>query len=1095
MALDTGTLRALARLFDQWQNADELSAQESALEQARIQREAATHGKEFAAAFAVMIQSAKGAYSANGQNVLPPLPDAMRDAAAAASLSSGERGAPHRPRNLDQSLPPREPGQHVGPYRLIKEIGRGGMGVVWLAVRADGQHERQVALKMPLVENLNWLLAARFARERNILASLEHPGIARLYDAGVDADTQPYIALEYVVGVPINDYVRQQQLKPEAIVQLFTKVINAVSHAHAQLVIHRDIKPTNILVDAKGEPHLLDFGIAKLLDDEGSMSAEATQLTRMSGRALTLDYASPEQVNGQTLGTASDVYALGVVLYELLTGTKPYAPKGPTRRDLELAIIEQEPTKPSDRLMLTGTSEAGKTARRIRGDLDTVVLKALKKDPRQRYATAQAFADDLKRYLAFEPIAAKPDAGWYRVGRFVRRNRWALAAAGAIAATLAVGVVSTLWQAERAEIEAKRANAESLLKEGEATRANAAALQAANAERRARVQAVDATEQAKRADQAAAAANNERLRADVAAQSAQLERDRATTAANLANAAETRALDAAALAGAERDIATEQRNQARTQARRANAMTDFMSGLFGANSVNQIDPIAARKATAVDLLDRGAAQVATALKDESVALEAALQSLAEMYGQLALPEKGHDLVVKRWQSVEARNGNDLERIAAAIALGASHMDIGEYSVAIEKASYIRGKLELIPESDIKLRAQAQCLIGRALGTQSPPSPGIPHLEESVRLYRSLLMPVDAAPNIAYVTCGKHLAGLSREPQRINAGLALLDELTGYLQPYANEVPAILGGLETVKGNSLRAAMRFRDASDAHRRSVALYESTGNYADVLDQKVSLALALSPMGLYREALPLHEAARAYTEKIGTSSGEAAVLTRMLYADALGMAGDAKRACEIGLRLFAENKGKPVYPRLLNAYWRVSALECALAGRVNEAEVLQKEREASYIQLKQREPVLLRYLYGMLHLAKGEPKEAIKWLSVLNDRELVISGFTSMPSLTGRIAFCRASIKLGEALACERGLRQIEKAFATTPALLDLRPTYADFLSAYGEYHLATGDTAAALNKLRQALEIQENVEIPESHRARRTRELIEQGAAKK
>ena len=448
MTTPSQLLHRLSTFYDRWQTA-------TGEERTAIQREADAQGAEFARAFAAMIAQAE---TGAAQTQLTPLSDAWRDAALSRRSDGGTNGNHPGVASLDSPPPAREPGQHVGPYRLIKEIGRGGMGVVWLAARSDGTHERQVALKMPLVENLNWLLAARFARERNILASLEHPGIARLYDAGVDAATQPYIALEYVVGQSINDYVRAKQLKPEAIVQLFTKVINAVSHAHAQLVIHRDIKPSNILVDAKGEPHLLDFGIAKLLDDEDSMSADATQLTRMSGRALTLDYASPEQVNGQTLGTASDVYALGVVLYELLTGNKPYAPKGPTRRDLELAICEQEPTKPSDKLMLTGTSESGKNARRIRGDLDTVLLKALKKDPRQRYATAQAFADDLKRYLAFEPITAKPDSEWYRITKFARRNRLAMAAAALFGIAVSVGVASTLHQATLAKKEARRAN-------------------------------------------------------------------------------------------------------------------------------------------------------------------------------------------------------------------------------------------------------------------------------------------------------------------------------------------------------------------------------------------------------------------------------------------------------------------------------------------------------------------------------------------------------------------------------------------------------------------------------------------------------------
>lgn len=460
MALTQDQLRNLSRLYDCWQVGD-LTAREA------VQHEVNAAGADVTRAFAKMV-----AYADNGVSaiLLPPIPAATREATL---LALGEGNAPKASNAAlsgdDQTLSiaanthPREPGQRIGPYRLIKELGRGGMGVVWLAERADGQHTRQVALKMPLVENLNWLLAARFARERNILASLEHPGIARLYDAGVDESdrfVQPYIAIEYVQGRQITEYVREKRLKPEATAQLFIRVIEAVGHAHAQLVIHRDIKPSNILVDAKGDPHLLDFGIAKLLDDEDSQNTEETQLTRLSGRALTLDYASPEQVNNASLGTASDVYSLGVVLYESLTGRRPYTPKGSTRRDLEQAILDQDPSRPSDQLLTanTGDSESGKSARRMRGDLDTVVLKALRKDPGQRYVTAQAFADDLKRCLAFEPIAAKPDASWYRVGRFARRNRVAVYAAALLGVAVSAGVASTLHQATLAKKEARRAN-------------------------------------------------------------------------------------------------------------------------------------------------------------------------------------------------------------------------------------------------------------------------------------------------------------------------------------------------------------------------------------------------------------------------------------------------------------------------------------------------------------------------------------------------------------------------------------------------------------------------------------------------------------
>jgi serine/threonine protein kinase len=453
----------LSSLYDHW---EKLDSSERATFETLIRRE---RSAEFSAHFEAVIQAhaaaddnakqTDGSRSASAPTIglSVGISDAMRNEALA--LDEDELV-------IEKTASQLSAGVRVGPYELQHELGRGGMGVVWLAKRADGQHERQIALKMPIAGELGWLIKARFARERAILASLEHPGIARLYETGVDDTGQPYIALEYVPGQPIHHYVRSHALKPDAIVRLFIKVLDAVSHAHAQLVIHRDIKPTNILVDAKGEPHLLDFGIAKLLDSDDGETADATQLTRESGRALTLDYASPEQINSAPLGTASDIYALGVVLFELLTGSRPYFPKGPTRRDLEQAILEQEPPRPSDHLLTTtgkrtqgassSASDIAKASRQLRGDLDTIVLKALKKLPQQRYTTAQAFADDLKRYLAFEPIQAKPDSGWYSFKKFVRRNRVVVAGSSALVTSLSLGLVGTLYQTRIADEKARQ---------------------------------------------------------------------------------------------------------------------------------------------------------------------------------------------------------------------------------------------------------------------------------------------------------------------------------------------------------------------------------------------------------------------------------------------------------------------------------------------------------------------------------------------------------------------------------------------------------------------------------------------------------------
>jgi len=343
-----------------------------------------------------------------------------------------------------------EPGSQIGPYRLLREIGRGGMGTVWLAARTDGTFKRQVALKLPRAEWTDRGLAERMARERAVLASLNHPNIAQLYDAGWASDGRPYLALEYVEGEAIDSWCRRQQLAIAARVRLFVTAIRAVAYAHAKLVIHRDIKPSNVLVAADGSVKLLDFGIAKLLASDQRQASE-TELTQLSGRALTLNYAAPEQILGQPVSTAADTYSLGVMLFELLTGERPYRLAGESRGALEDAIVNVEPPLPSS----VAADKAA--ARALRGDLDTIIRKTLKKAPSERYESAVSFADDLERYLAQQPVSARPDSRRYRARTFIRRNRLALGAAGGFAATLLLGATFALWQAHTARQEATRA--------------------------------------------------------------------------------------------------------------------------------------------------------------------------------------------------------------------------------------------------------------------------------------------------------------------------------------------------------------------------------------------------------------------------------------------------------------------------------------------------------------------------------------------------------------------------------------------------------------------------------------------------------------
>ena len=349
-------------------------------------------------------------------------------------------------------------GSRIGAYRLIRPIGAGGMAEVWLAERADGAFERQVALKLLFnhpARAQRESFVERFKRERDILASLQHPNIAGLHDAGVTSSGQPWLALEYVQGEPITAWCDARGLSVEARVAVFRQVLLAVAYAHANLVIHRDLKPSNILVTAQGEVKLLDFGIAKLIGGEDQGMAD-TELTRQMGRPLTVMYASPEQMEGKALTTASDVYSAGVVLYELVTRQRPYELSDPSPARLSAAIISVEPKPPSRRPPPAG--DAGSPApprlgRAAAADLDAVVMKALAKEPARRYPSAEAMRSDLVRWSERRPVEAQVPSAAYRARRFVLRHRLGvtLASVGLFALLALTGTAIVLGLQAREE--------------------------------------------------------------------------------------------------------------------------------------------------------------------------------------------------------------------------------------------------------------------------------------------------------------------------------------------------------------------------------------------------------------------------------------------------------------------------------------------------------------------------------------------------------------------------------------------------------------------------------------------------------------------
>ncbi|NBB84992.1 MAG: tetratricopeptide repeat protein [Bacteroidetes bacterium] len=366
----------------------------------------------------------------------------------------------------------------IGPYRIVHEVGRGGMGTVYLAERGDGQFEQQVALKLIKRGMDSEAVLRRFRTERQILARLHHPGIARLYDGGVSDDGRPYFAMEYVEGQPITRYCDDHRLSIERRLRLFEGVCEAVHYAHRNLVVHRDLKPSNILVaepvfasqdrrtpkTEDGQVKLLDFGIGKVLSDASEQQAQT--VTEAGLRVMTPEYAAPEQVRGEPVTTATDVYALGVVLYELLTGRRPYDVDGRTPEAVARVVCDTEPDRPStvvsriqegETEMTTTTSEIveqrratspAALRRRLAGDLDTVVLKALRKEPERRYASAEAFVEDIKRHLAGLPVAARSATVGYRIRKFIGRHKAGVTGVLLVLFALIVGMGLAVWQAQ-----------------------------------------------------------------------------------------------------------------------------------------------------------------------------------------------------------------------------------------------------------------------------------------------------------------------------------------------------------------------------------------------------------------------------------------------------------------------------------------------------------------------------------------------------------------------------------------------------------------------------------------------------------------------
>ena len=545
-------------------------------------------------------------------------------------------------------------GDEVGAWRIEKKIGEGGMGAVWLAARHDGHFEGRAAIKFLRTGLGKTEVVERFLRERRLLARLTHPGIARLLDAGTYKN-EPYLVMEYIDGTPITTWAAEHAPRVAERVALMLKVCRAAEHAHGQLIVHRDLKPSNVLVNSNGEPSLLDFGIAKLIDDEDD--DYGTALTRMTGRGFTLGYCAPEQITGEPTGVAADVFSMGVLLFELLTGTLPFKPE-PGREGrvaIEHAIVHNdarslgraldEPHSASARLRPIDASKA-------RGDLEAIVAKALRKNPADRYLTVSAFADDLDRWLGNLPVLARRGNWQYMTMLWLKRNRALAIVATAAFIAVSAGMVAAIWQAERASDEAQRADQEKEV--------------AVEQRRRAEIATAQAT-----------AALAESDRAKGAALQAEQQADR--------NAVLARQSEAAAAASSK---------SAQTETAKAKAVNQYLVTLF-----ESADPehTKGEKLTAREVLDTGAKSLAAQFANDPETMAELQAVLGRTYVALSQPQTAIPLLTAAAATVGKKYGTrSVEHARIVYSLARAEMETEDFP---NSEKHYRESLDILEKVD------------------------------------------------------------------------------------------------------------------------------------------------------------------------------------------------------------------------------------------------------------------------------------------------------------------------------------------------------------------------------------------------------------
>ncbi|MEZ4589375.1 MAG: serine/threonine-protein kinase [Gemmatimonadales bacterium] len=754
-------------------------------------------------------------------------------------------------------------GSLIGPYRLLRLLGQGGMGTVYLAERADGQFEHRVAIKLLRSDRPSADLRRRFLTERQILAQLVHNNIALLLDGSVTDDGRPYLVMEYVAGRPLLDYCDGRALPVRRRLELFLEVCSAVEYAHRRLVVHRDLKPGNTLVTDDGGVKLLDFGIAKLLDPELGVG----EATETGGRLMTPEYASPEQVRGEPVGTASDVYQLGVLLYELLTGRRPYSATGRSREAIEQAILSADPLRPStaitagpatpetvDTAARVRGATAGRLSRQLAGDLDQIVLKALRKEADRRYGSVTELAEDVRRHLDGRPVLARRGTFRYRASRFVRRNRAGVSAGAVAAAALAAGVVGTVTQARRAEREAASAVQERDRAQAEQARAEQIASVLTGM--------FDiASEGGVRTDTVRLLSVLGRAIDRLDEQLADQPDVHAATLIAVSDLYEKIGRYDEALPHAERALALRQGDSTTRREDRAEALKNLGGVRL---NLGQLDSAAAAYEAGLALWRDGA----DAARDSI-----ALHNLAISY---------HNVAVVHWRQ---------RRLPVAESLAT--LAIASYRAAREgKTTGIANSLDLL------------AIVKRALGKRDQI---LPNTEEALAVRRELLPPRHL---LLAVSLNNHASGLLELERYDEAetlfreALEMRRELLGESHPMVATAYQNLGAVYRESGRLEEAVPFFERAIEIHRATLP-----PGHLDLAGSISSLALLQHQRGRYREALTLLEDAMPMWEA-GLRPGHGLLFkTRALIGDCLaklGRFGAAERELKPAYEALVEHEG---------------------------------------------------------------------------------------------------------------------------------------------------------------------------------------------